>query len=282
MTACLYKLDVIDEVICLEDLEGPRSLTNDVEAVLEDIQRGGILLDAPVIYRDSDGRWDEIRHAKGKFTRFAPLGHLPKKDIQDRDAAVQAVKLSWGNDQVMLDLETIGLRPDAGILSIGAVRFDPRNPTYSGEGFYCTLDVEAQKKSGASYDYSTLAWWESQAPQIREQAFIGSQNSVHDDLVRFRNFVLERPESLLWSKGPAMDSVILQSLFRRTGIDWPFSYRADRDVRTVEDLAQGRIDYDCPELKALEGLEHNALADARWQAYVVWMGYRGLGLQRSN
>ncbi len=279
MPGSIYRLEVHNDVICLKDLDGPRSITNDVEAILEDLQRGGLELDAPIVYRDSMGRWDEIRHAKGRFTRFAPLP-LPEDLVQDREAAVEVVRTAWENEQVMLDLETIGLKPDAGILSIGAVRFDPRNPVFRAELFYRNLNIDEQEAAGASHDVRTLAWWQQQDPKIRELAFAGSRNPVATDLQAFCNFVLERPNSLLWSKGPATDSVILQSLFRRMHLSWPFSYRADRDVRTIEDLAQGRIDYHCPELMALEGQAHNALADARWQAHVVWQGFRGLGLQR--
>lgn len=282
MSGCIYSLEVQDGVICLEDLQGPRSLTNDVEAVFEDLQRGGVALDGPVIYRDSEGRWEEIRHAEGRFTRFAPLKHLPAAQIEDREAAIRAIQLAWSNDQVMLDLETVGLRPDAGILSLGVVRFDPRDPVYNGESFYRSLNIAEQLHAGATQDQSTLDWWAQQDPEIRDQAFAGSFHSVREDLLAFRKFILERPRSLLWSKGPATDSVILQSLFRRMELPWPFSYRADRDVRTVADLAQGKVDYSCPELKAIEGQAHNALADAKWQAYEVWLAYRGLGLQREN
>lgn len=282
MPGCIYRLEVQDGVICLEDIDGPRSLTNDVEAVLDDLRRGGIALDGPIIYRDSEGRWDEIRHAEGRFTRFAPLKHLPAAQNNNREAAIRAIQLAWNNDQVMLDLETVGVLPESGVLSLGAVRFDPREPVYNGESFYRSLNIAEQLHAGATQDQSTLDWWAQQDPEMQIRAFAGSIYPVQRDLQALRTFILERPKSLLWSKGPSMDSVILQSLFRRMDVPWPFSYRADRDVRTVADLAQGKVDYSCPELKALEGQAHHALADAKWQAYEVWLAYRGLGLQREN
>jgi hypothetical protein len=43
-------------------------------------------------------------------------------------------------------------------------------------------------------------------------------------------------------------------------------------------MAKGLIDYDCPELQTLNKSAHNAIADARWQAWVVWMAFQALGL----
>lgn len=280
MSGSIFTLDVREGVICIEDCDGPRSVTNDIEGVLDDIQRGGVLLDGPVIYRDSDGIWDEVRHAEGRFRRFGSLGSSLQRSVTSKLEAIAAARLAWENSHVMVDIETVGVRPGAGVLSVGVVLFDPRDSVYGEESFYCTLNLEQQLEKGAVTDPDTLAWWNKQSDAIREQAFAGSTVDVAADLLRFRNLILERPKSWLWTKGPAFDSVILQDLFRRFNVAWPFGYQADRDVRTIEDLAKGKINYDDPVLKALEGQEHNALADARWQAYVTWLAFRGLGLQR--
>ncbi|MGC9208150.1 3'-5' exoribonuclease domain-containing protein, partial [Acidithiobacillus sp.] len=96
---------------------------------------------------------------------------------------------------------------------------------------------------------------------------------------RFLDFVLQRPNACLWTKGPLQDSAWLQDLFQRFQLEWPFSYRADRDLRTLEDLAQGGVDYEDPYLRELAEEQHNALSDARWQAFVAWQAFRALGKQ---
>ena len=50
------------------------SITNDAEDVVEDVLR-----QAPghrIVYRDTDGRWDELAHDGKEFTNFVPADSL--------------------------------------------------------------------------------------------------------------------------------------------------------------------------------------------------------------
>jgi len=70
-----YFAEEIDGVLVVFDRDaGSISVTNDVERVLaaELAQRGS--LPRFVIYRDSTGQYDRIRHRNGVFGGFAPLG----------------------------------------------------------------------------------------------------------------------------------------------------------------------------------------------------------------
>lgn len=60
-------------VILADDLvENLPSLTNSAEAVIHDLaSRVGDLRARRVFYRDSVGRFDEIRHTRGRFADFA-------------------------------------------------------------------------------------------------------------------------------------------------------------------------------------------------------------------
>lgn len=76
MTRSAYSVDAVPGFICLTDLnhEGRMSVTNDAENVITDLRIAGFDLAANrVIYRDSDGIWDELLVRKGKFAGFAPL-----------------------------------------------------------------------------------------------------------------------------------------------------------------------------------------------------------------
>jgi hypothetical protein len=54
-----------------------RSVTNDAEAVVEAVLR--VFPSKRIIYRDTDGRWDELVHAKGGFVGFSPYSeYIPK------------------------------------------------------------------------------------------------------------------------------------------------------------------------------------------------------------
>lgn len=61
-------------VMVLVDLQGPKTITNDAELIVADLVRAKLLRDTDkLIYRDSDGRWDEISHVLGRFDGFCPL-----------------------------------------------------------------------------------------------------------------------------------------------------------------------------------------------------------------
>lgn len=62
-----YTYTVEGSVIAIVDLDqGGRSVTNDIENVLDDIQAElGSLSGYAVIYRDSSGQWDGVRIERG-------------------------------------------------------------------------------------------------------------------------------------------------------------------------------------------------------------------------
>ena len=71
-----YACDLIGEVLCLLDLDEPgtRSVTNDAEQVVPELHARGMLPPGRrLIYRDSDGVWDELLIADGQFAGFRPL-----------------------------------------------------------------------------------------------------------------------------------------------------------------------------------------------------------------
>lgn len=64
-----FAAETSDYVFIIDRNDGARSVTNDAEAVVEEMNK-----DFPgkrVIYRDTDGRWDELLHCNGKFISFA-------------------------------------------------------------------------------------------------------------------------------------------------------------------------------------------------------------------
>lgn len=49
-----------------------RSVTNDAEAVVYELFNRHKIGDKRIVYKDSDGRWDELLHDGDQFTDFAP------------------------------------------------------------------------------------------------------------------------------------------------------------------------------------------------------------------
>ena len=72
-------------------------------------------------------------------------------------------------NHLAIDLETLSLKPNAHILSIGAVFFCPR--TYQlGPKFHIVIDPNTEQE-GAHISASTVDWWFSQIVSRGETAF---------------------------------------------------------------------------------------------------------------
>ena len=87
---------------------------------------------------------------------------------------------------VMLDLETLGTRPDCVILTLGAVKFNPYTADMPGPGLYLRPDVDEQISRGREVQEETVEWWLKQAEDVREEALSGAPPRRHsqDGVVR--------------------------------------------------------------------------------------------------
>ena len=70
----------------------------------------------------------------------------------------------------MIDLETLSTKPNAAILTIGGVKFNPYNNIEPSQGLYHRIDVDSQSAMGRDIDPDTVEWWGQQAEDVREEA----------------------------------------------------------------------------------------------------------------
>jgi hypothetical protein len=71
-----YVHKVVDGVVYIMDTNGPLSVTNDAEGVVATLN--DIYPNHRVIYRDSNGDWDELLHDNGVFIGFKAFrGEIP-------------------------------------------------------------------------------------------------------------------------------------------------------------------------------------------------------------
>lgn len=133
---------------------------------------------------------------------------------------------------VTLDLETLSTRPDAVILSLGAIKFNPYSLEPHYEELEMRLDVDEQLSMGRHVMDSTMEWWGSQSPEVQEAAF-GDENriSVADFMRRLNKFVNRADE--IWCQGPVFDIGILENLYRQMETPSPWQYWSIRDSRTL-------------------------------------------------
>src|SRR5689334_2386965 len=59
----------------------------------------------------------------------------------------------------MIDLETLGTGPEALIVSIGAVKFDPADDEAKWDCFHVAIEPSSAQRAGLKIDASTVMWW---------------------------------------------------------------------------------------------------------------------------
>ena len=159
----------------------------------------------------------------------------------------------------MVDLETLSVTPDAVILTLGAVHFDPFNKGIIDE-LYIKFDLDDQDLLKRSIDPNTLDWWSKQDPKIIEEAFnTDNRVKVSDAIDQFHKFAYGCNK--FWSHGSVFDLMIIENLYRQLNREFPWKFWDLRDTRTLFDLG---FNSNMP-----KGNLHNALEDAKRQAIGV-------------
>ena len=166
----------------------------------------------------------------------------------------------------MVDLETLATSPDAVILTIGAVTFDPASNKIFDK-LYHRVDIESCDRLGMTVNDDTVEWWSKQAADVQTEAFAEDNRLPIEEVIeKFHKFAWNC--DAFWSHGATFDLVILDFYYRKLNKVPPWNFWQIRDTRTLFDLG-----YD-PEMPK-EGL-HNALEDASRQAIGVQTIYRKL------
>jgi len=167
-----------------------------------------------------------------------------------------------GKLNLMIDLETLSLQPDAAIIAIGATTF----------ASFDIVPINFMQSCGYSstetypafhYDAATIAWWEKQPAEARKQLdYTGTMHGLVYDFHKFLTLlsITCNYELVVWSNGANFDIPILEHAFRVFNIPIPWSYRNVRCYRTLAALF--------PEVPAPEriGTAHRAIDDAINQA----------------
>jgi len=170
---------------------------------------------------------------------------------------------------LMVDLETMDTSPDATILTLGAVHFNPYGNGV-GDKIYFRVSIDDQDALGRKVDQGCLDWWSKQDPAVMEEAFSPDDRIPLQEAVdRFAKFAWNC--DTFWSHGATFDLVILENIFRQVGKPIPWNFWQLRDTRTLFDLG---YDPDMP-----QGSKHDALQDAIRQAVGVQNIYAKLKIR---
>lgn len=71
----------------------------------------------------------------------------------------------------MIDIETLATKPDAVVLTVGGVKFNPYSAEEPHTPFSVRLDIDEQTAKGRVIDPNTIEWWSKQDKAIQDEAF---------------------------------------------------------------------------------------------------------------
>ena len=171
----------------------------------------------------------------------------------------------------MIDLETLSTNPNATILTVGGVKFDPYTMAEPSQGMYFRVDVDSQTEMGRDVMQETVNWWSKQPKEISDEAFSDDNRASLDDMIKKIN-KFSVGVDVFWCQGPLFDYAILQDIYTQLGYPVPWQYWQIRDSRTLFSLVPKDPD------EKRTGL-HNALEDCYFQAKKVQRVYKQLGIK---
>ena len=173
----------------------------------------------------------------------------------------------------MIDLETLGTKPDCVILTLGAIKFNPFTNEEPHSDIYQKINIDEQDQLGRTQDDSTIEWWGKQKPEIRDEAFGDHKRESMESLTKQLNKWCVGLD-YLWCQGPLFDYAILQNLYKNIGKPTPWNYWQIRDSRTLFALMP------TDPRKAIQEELHNALADCYYQAKCVQQTFKHFNITK--
>jgi hypothetical protein len=170
---------------------------------------------------------------------------------------------------IMIDIESLDTSPYCVILTIGAVRFDPKG-TGVVERLELRPTIEDQTEVyNRVINDDTIRWWSTQNPAALEEA-MGDQGreSFKQCMEKLYKFCWNR--RAVWSNGASFDCVVMETAWQQLDMRIPWPFYTVRDTRTLYEVAG---------VKLKDGghvTSHKAVEDAERQAIVVQKAYKKL------
>ena len=174
---------------------------------------------------------------------------------------------------IMIDIETLATTPDAVVMSVGAVKFDPTSdqPPYSKTLWRPDIDEQTERDRHVSE--STLEWWAKLPQHIQDDAFSEDSRIPVTEFMKELNRYCVGADKI-WCQGPQFDMLILENLYIQWGHHFGWQFWQVMDCRTLFQLMP--VD----PRKAIQQDLHSADADAYYQAIGVQQCYEHFGITK--
>lgn len=177
---------------------------------------------------------------------------------------------------MMVDLETFGTTPDAGIVQGGGVAFMPRKPAHAiaeellGTSFERAVTLQSCLLLGGRYMPDTRDWWCTQK-SAAQQLICRNAVSISEFLDMVDECYLSNQCSAVWSHGASFDIPILEFYYAQLGRKAPWKFYDVRDTRTLFWMAAA-----AGWIKPRRETAHGGLADSKAQVEDVCSAMQAL------
>ena len=109
-----------------------------------------------------------------------------------------------------IDIETIDTCPEATVLSIGCVKFNPLDNSEPHSELYFKVSIDDQDRLGRTARDDTIEWWSKQDPKIMEEAFDQKDAiTVDESLRKLSKFSVG--VDTFWGQGYGFDYTIMET-----------------------------------------------------------------------
>jgi len=169
---------------------------------------------------------------------------------------------------LMIDIETMSTYPNAIILNIGAIGFDPfTDDIYTQHSFYSRIDIDSQSNRHELED--TIEWWMKQPADAQEEAF-AEEDRIPLETALNELSTVARKCSRVWAHGIAFDMPILEHAYREYNKPYPWQFWNVFDSRTLTKMNSIRP----------IGNSHHALEDCVNQIELLQDTIKRLGITK--
>jgi len=162
-------------------------------------------------------------------------------------------------DNVMIDLETLGVCADALVLTIGAVAFSLDGCLGNEIEIYPTVQDQIPQRK---VEWGAISFWFQQEFNVREQQFSANRTSdLKNSLISLTEFCEQSLDKNFKVWGNGFDIPLLNQAYSSFGMETPWSYKKIMDCRTAVWLSKISVQKYIDEQKDA----HNAISDCKFQ-----------------
>lgn len=189
-----------------------------------------------------------------------------------------------------LDIETIAISSESGILSVGMVYVKDNSPRTMKQlmeenSIMIKFRIKEQIRNYKRVaDTGTIEWWSRQSDMVKEASYIPSDKDwdTKEGLFALNKWISQFPNyknDTCFIRG-SLDQIALDSLYGAVGIKPIIGYNKYRDFRTAIDLLypnskDGYVDIDdniCSDINEYNGIKHHPVYDCALDIAMLFYG----------